>query len=65
MRIAFRDRVSQPFALIGFLPGAEVKANGVLNAGLCESASTMFMGVNEHSNPVDQTFALEWVQKYV
>lgn len=52
--------------VFGFLPGAEVKANGSLNAGLREWMHARIRCVwSSLYGSVDQNFALQWVQKHV
>ena len=60
--------VGLTFAL-GFLSSNEIKAQGALNAGLREKKSRC-LRISDYTDkhlasPVDQTFALQWVQDYV
>ncbi|KAJ3754100.1 Alpha/Beta hydrolase protein [Lentinula raphanica] len=53
--------------LFGFLAGSKVKQNGDLNAGLREDCSCYDLipcMIIDHKNPVDQDFALRWVQTH-
>ena len=50
--------------VLGFLSSSQIKANGALNAGLCTPFS-LSSRVTLMTFPVDQQFALKWVQQHV
>ena len=52
--------------LFGFLAGEEVMENGALNVGLREYTYRETHRIElDSSLAVDQTYALEWVQRYI
>lgn len=57
-----------PDGFEGFLPGAEVKKKGALNAGIrkCHILTFIYQTRNElNTSIVDQQAALQWIQKFV